>query len=53
VKVGRVEASDVAVVILNDDTALGSALDGLLGRSFLSRFDVTFGAREWRIETKE
>ncbi|MDL2400619.1 retroviral-like aspartic protease family protein [Rhizobium mayense] len=53
VKVGRVEANDVATVILNDDMALGSAIDGLLGRSFLSRFDVTFGTHEWRIETKE
>jgi aspartyl protease family protein len=52
VKVGRVEANDVTTIVLGDETALGSDVDGLLGRSFLSRFDVTFGSREWRIETK-
>ncbi|MDE1993114.1 MAG: TIGR02281 family clan AA aspartic protease [Rhizobiaceae bacterium] len=53
VKVGHVEATDVATVVSNDDVALGPDIDGLLGRSFLSRFDVTFGSRDWRIETKE
>lgn len=52
VKIGRVEASDITAVVLDDDTALGTEIDGLLGRSFLSRFDVTFGSREWRIEAK-
>lgn len=53
VKVGRVEASDITAVVLSDDGALGNEVDGLLGRSFLSRFDVTFGSREWRIEAKD
>ncbi len=53
VKVGKVEASDITTVILDDNAALGNEIDGLLGRSFLSRFDVTFGSREWRIEAKD
>lgn len=53
VKIGRVEANDVATVVHADDKALGDDIDGLLGRSFLSRFDVTFGAKEWRIESKK
>jgi clan AA aspartic protease (TIGR02281 family) len=52
VKVGRVEANDVAAVVHAEKT-LGDGIDGLLGRSFLSRFDVTFGAKEWRIESKK
>lgn len=52
VKVGHVEASDITAAVLEDDAALGNEVDGLLGRSFLSRFDVTFGSREWRIEAK-
>jgi clan AA aspartic protease (TIGR02281 family) len=52
VKIGRVEANDVAAVVHAEKT-LGDGIDGLLGRSFLSRFDVTFGAKEWRIESKK
>ncbi|MGY5807517.1 retroviral-like aspartic protease family protein [Rhizobium sp. LEGMi198b] len=52
VKVGHVEANDVTTIVLGDEAALGDDIDGLLGRSVLSRFDVTFGSREWRIETK-
>ncbi len=52
VKVGHVQASDITAVVLDDTAALGAEVDGLLGRSFLSRFDVTFGSREWRIEAK-
>jgi aspartyl protease family protein len=53
IQVGHVEADDVAAVVLSgDNKPLGDGIDGLLGRSFLSRFDVTFGAKEWRIEAK-
>ncbi len=51
VRIGRVKANDVATVVHAEKT-LGDGIDGLLGRSFLSRFDVTFGAKEWRIESK-
>lgn len=53
VKVGHTQASDITTVVLDDSAALGNEVDGLLGRSFLSRFDVTFGSREWRIEAKD
>jgi clan AA aspartic protease (TIGR02281 family) len=53
IRIGHVEAKDVATIVLTDgNKPLGDGIDGLLGRSFLSRFDVTFGAREWRIESK-
>jgi clan AA aspartic protease (TIGR02281 family) len=54
ISIGKVEANDVAAVVHADgQKALGDGIDGLLGRSFLSRFDVTFGAKEWRIESKK
>ena len=49
VKVGRVEARQVPVAIL--DQGLGT-IDGLLGRSFLSRFEVTVGANRWSLKPK-
>ncbi len=49
IKVGRVEARQVPVAIL--DQGLGT-IDGLLGRSFLSRFDVTIGATRWALRPK-
>lgn len=52
-QVGKVGARNVATIILKDGAkALGPGLDGLLGRSFLSRFDVTISSREWRITSK-
>lgn len=52
-RVGHVEGDDVeAIVLSGGDKPLGDGIDGLLGRSFLSRFDVTFGQKEWRIESK-
>lgn len=52
-RLGKVSAQDVAVIILQDGKApLGPGIDGLLGRSFLSRFDVTIGKREWSIAAK-
>jgi clan AA aspartic protease (TIGR02281 family) len=54
IKLGKVAANDVATVVLSEDgKSLGGGVDGLLGRSFLSRFDVTFGTDEWRIEAKK
>ena len=49
VKLGRVEARQVPVAIL--DQGLGE-IDGLLGRSFLSRFEVTIGASRWSLKPK-
>ncbi len=41
VSVGKVEALDVTTAVLRDDSnPFGSGIDGLLGMSFLSRFNV-------------
>lgn len=54
IQLGHIEANDVAAVVLpSESTSLGDGIDGLLGRSFLSRFDVTFGAKELKIEAKQ
>lgn len=53
IEVGAVSARDVAAVVLQGGpSTLGAGTDGLLGRSFLSRFNVTFGKREWNISAK-
>jgi hypothetical protein len=49
IKVGRVEAKQVPVAI--QDSSMGP-IDGLLGRSFLSRFDVTIAANHWSLQSK-
>ncbi|MGN8022131.1 TIGR02281 family clan AA aspartic protease [Phyllobacterium sp. 22229] len=54
IRLGQVEANDVAAVVNVDEAkGFGDGIDGLLGRSFLSRFDVTFGAKEWQITTRK
>lgn len=50
VKVGAAEARQVPVAIL--DKPIGGA-DGLLGRSFLSRFDVAIGAKRWTLKPRD
>jgi hypothetical protein len=40
VSVGKAGASGVATVVLRDDDPFGKELDGLLGMSFLSRFEI-------------
>ena len=49
VKVGSAEARQVPVAIL--DKPIGGA-DGLLGRSFLSRFEVTIGDKRWTLKPR-
>lgn len=49
VKVGPAEARQVPVAILDKPMA---GADGLLGRSFLSRFDVTIGDRRWTLKPR-
>ena len=52
VRVGRrVEAVDVPILIQN--RSLGKDVDGLLGMSFLSRFDLTIGKRDWTLSPKK
>jgi clan AA aspartic protease (TIGR02281 family) len=46
VKLGTIEARNVAVAVQSDsDAAYGQGVDGLLGMSFLSRFDVRIDER--------
>ena len=52
VKIGNVDANDVQGVMMQKDDAFSDGLDGLLGRSFLSRFDVKFERGRWSIETR-
>jgi aspartyl protease family protein len=52
VRVGRrVEADDVPILIQN--RSLGRDVDGLLGMSFLSRFDLSIGRRDWTLSPKK
>lgn len=50
IKVGKVRATDVTAVVHQEQSRpFGEKIDGLLGQSFLSRFDVTFGKHEWKV----
>ncbi len=52
VRVGRrIEATDVPILI--QSRALGSDVDGLLGMSFLSRFNLSIGKRDWTLSPKK
>jgi predicted aspartyl protease len=49
----RLAAQNIAVVVQTDDRATyGNKIDGLLGMSFLSRFDVTIDARTVRLKPR-
>lgn len=52
VKIGDVEAQHVQGVMMQEADALPNGVDGLLGRSFLARFDVTFEKNKWSISTR-
>jgi aspartyl protease family protein len=49
----KLSAQDVAVVVQADDRgAYGDGIDGLLGMSFLSRFDVSIGPKAVRLKAR-
>jgi predicted aspartyl protease len=50
IRLGNVSASTVPLVVL--DKPLGNGVDGLLGMSFLSRFDIAVTARQMRLSAK-
>lgn len=52
VKIGSVEAQHVQGVMMQTSDALPDGVDGLLGRSFLARFDVSFKKTGWSISTR-
>jgi clan AA aspartic protease (TIGR02281 family) len=47
----RIEAGDVPILIQN--RSLGRDVDGLLGMSFLSRFDLSIGRRDWSLSPRK
>ena len=51
IRVGRVEATDVAILVQN--RSVGRDIDGLLGMSFLSRFDLSIEKRSWKLSQKK
>jgi predicted aspartyl protease len=49
----KLTAQDVAVVVQTDDRgSYGDRIDGLLGMSFLSRFDMTIDAKAVRLKAR-
>jgi clan AA aspartic protease (TIGR02281 family) len=54
VEMKTLAANDVAIVVQKDQKgSYGEGIDGLLGMSFLSRFNVTFNANAVRIERRK
>jgi clan AA aspartic protease (TIGR02281 family) len=54
VKVGRAEADGVELTVDGPaESSLGSGIDGLLGQSFLSRFQTEFTPARWSIRPME
>ena len=51
VQIGHVSADNVSVIV-SSVNKFGGEIDGLLGMSFLARFDVSIGSREWTIGPK-
>lgn len=50
IQLRHVAATQVSVVVqAGTESAFGPGIDGLLGQSFLSRFDTHFGPRQWSI----
>jgi aspartyl protease family protein len=53
VQLKNLKAENVVVVVQNDDKLMaGDKLDGLLGMSLLSRFNITIGADSIRIKSR-
>ncbi|MGS1094078.1 retropepsin-like aspartic protease family protein [Aquamicrobium terrae] len=53
VRVGKVKAEKVQGIAMQQSDALGEDIDGLLGRSFLARFDITFAKGKWVVSAAE
>lgn len=51
VELGKLSAAQVATSVISKP--IGQGIDGLLGMSFLARFDVALNNREMRITTRE
>jgi clan AA aspartic protease (TIGR02281 family) len=53
VALGRLEASNVPVAVQTDDKVYGPGIDGLLGMSFLSRFEVQMAGDVIEVRTRQ
>lgn len=53
VRLGRLEAVNVTVAVQDDDKIYGGGIDGLLGMSFLSRFEVQMVGGTVEVHTRQ
>jgi clan AA aspartic protease (TIGR02281 family) len=53
IALGKLEAADVPIAVQNDEKVYGAGIDGLLGMSFLSRFDVQMAAGSMEVRTRQ
>jgi aspartyl protease family protein len=53
VALGRLEAVNVPVAVQNDEKIYGAGIDGLLGMSFLSRFEIQMASGVVEIRTRQ
>jgi aspartyl protease family protein len=51
VQLGKLRAENVSMAIISKP--IGNGIDGLLGMSFLARFDITMSAREVRLQARK
>jgi clan AA aspartic protease (TIGR02281 family) len=53
VALGKLEAVNVPVAVQNDEKVYGAGIDGLLGMSFLSRFEIQMAGGTIEIRTRQ
>jgi aspartyl protease family protein len=53
IALGKLEAVNVPVAIQADDKVYGAGIDGLLGMSFLSRFEVQMAGDVVEVRTRQ
>lgn len=51
VELGKVAAQNVSTVVV--EKPFGGGIDGLLGMSFLARFDITLGEKDIRVQSRK
>ena len=53
IRMGRLQAKDVAVVVgIDNASSFGRDVDGLLGMSFLARYEITVSGKEMRLKER-
>ena len=53
IALGKLEATNVPVAVQTDDKVYGAGIDGLLGMSFLSRFEVQMAGDMIEVRTRQ